>query len=171
MRPAVRVLGRVGGYWWGSGATCWAEGTAPPPAVPKSPLPGEGHTKGGHKGLCPLPCSLPRAGHGARRAGGGPRRWHWDGVSHPPPQHPVSPEGARPGAGSRWHPATSREGLGGVWGNRGEGSQPQNSGLRQGEQGWGRATCRTLAQRWAVVPVPVPPPQNVTSGDPKSHGR
>lgn len=30
------VLGRVGGYWCGTGATCWAEGTVPPPADPKS---------------------------------------------------------------------------------------------------------------------------------------
>lgn len=33
-----------------------------------------------------------------------PQGWWW------PPQHPVPPKGARLGAGSRWHPATSQEG-------------------------------------------------------------
>lgn len=56
--PVVRVLGRVGGYWWGSGATCWAEGTAPPPAGPKKNP--ELDKKRGAKSCAPFPTPSPR---------------------------------------------------------------------------------------------------------------
>jgi len=83
------LLGRVGGYWCGTGATCWAEGTVPTRAGP-NPLPkgGGGHSMVGGILLSPLP----RARGRARRAGG-PRRWHWERVS--PSLHPPSPKGAQ----------------------------------------------------------------------------
>lgn len=169
MRPAVRVLGRVGGYWWGSGATCWAEGTAPPPAVPKSPLPGEGHTKGGHKGLCPLPCSLPRAGHGARRAGGGPRRWHWDGVS-PPPAASVT-RGCQAGCWQQVAPSHQPGGFGEGLGEPRGGFPAPKFGAAARKARMGASHLQDPGAKVGCCPRPCPAPQNVTSGDPKSHGR
>lgn len=76
--PVARVLGRVGGYWWGSGATCWAEGTAPPPAGPKKNP--ELDKKRGAKSCAPFPAPSPRLVVAPGR-----------GVTPPPQCHPRVP--------------------------------------------------------------------------------
>lgn len=89
------VLGRVGGYWCGTGATCWAEGTVPPPADPKS-SPKSGGGACDTAGVPPPKSLIPPQGKGQS-----PEDW-WSqevamgqGVPAPsPPRPPASPEGA-----------------------------------------------------------------------------
>lgn len=89
------VLGRVGGYWCGTGATCWGEGTVPPPAGPKSSPKSVGGTQQGEYRAVP-PFLAPSPCRGRAQRVGGHRGWHWDIVCVCPP-HPASPEGAQAG--------------------------------------------------------------------------
>lgn len=79
---------------WGTGATCWAEGAAPPPAGSQSPL-NEVDAAMEGKGVIPPPCSLLIA---VVAPGGGAGT----GRPHPPSPASLGVLGARLGAGSRW---------------------------------------------------------------------